>query len=259
MRNWWREFSELVLPAFCGGCDRAGTELCRACARALYGDGARRAGPVPEPPGLPPVYAAAPYQGAVRALLLAHKERGALPLAPFLGAALAGAVGAALEHHGGAPADRPVLLVPVPSAPRAVRARGQDAARRLARAAAAELRRAGVAARALPVLRQRREVADQAGLTAPLRRANLAGALAVADGGGRLLAAGRPVLVDDLVTTGASLAEAARAVRAAVTGDGDGGGAGQGESGRAGPGARRVPVVAAVVAAPAGALVINRN
>jgi hypothetical protein len=67
------------------------------------------------------------------------------------------------------------------------------------------------------VLRQRRAVADQSGLDARQRLANLAGALEVAAVGERLLAdGGRIVLVDDVMTTGASLAEAARAVRAAI-------------------------------------------
>ncbi|MFF0017963.1 ComF family protein [Streptomyces sp. NPDC005374] len=109
----------------------------------------------------------------------------------------------------------PVLLVPVPSARRAVRARGQDPARRIALAAAGELRRAGMPTRVVAVLRQRRGVADQSGLNSRQRLDNLAGALTVAPGGGGLLAQGLVVLVDDLMTTGASLAEAARAVREA--------------------------------------------
>jgi predicted amidophosphoribosyltransferase len=137
----------------------------------------------------------------------------------------------------------PLLLVPVPSARRAVRERGHDAARRIALAAAGELRRTGTEARALPVLRQWRAVADQSGLTARGRVANLAGALEVAAGGGRLLEGGRAVLVDDLMTTGASLVEAARALRAAA--------------GLRFPGSMQLS--AAVVAVPPLSFRMNRN
>ncbi|WP_374206838.1 ComF family protein [Streptomyces noursei] len=142
-------------------------------------------------------------------MLLAHKERGALRLAAPLGAVLAGAV------RGVGGGGGPLLLVPVPSARWAVAGRGHDPVRRIALAASAELRRRGLAVRVLAGLRQRRAVADQAGLDARQRLVNVAGALEVPGAVGGLLAGAPVLLADDLVTTGATLAEAARAVRAA--------------------------------------------
>ncbi|WP_406169821.1 ComF family protein [Streptomyces sp. NBC_00996] len=157
----------------------------------------------------------------------------------------------------------PVLLVPVPSSRRAVRARGHDPARRIALAAAGELRRTGSPARVLSVLVQRRAVADQSGLNSRQRLDNLAGALEVAAGGARLLAdGGWVVLVDDLMTTGASLTEAARAVQATEA-RAEGADvtevvrrmAGTGEVADTG----RDAICAAVVAAAPDAFEINRN
>ncbi|MEU5200020.1 ComF family protein [Streptomyces scabiei] len=267
MRGWWRDLMDLVLPAECGGCGRSRAVLCAECRAALTGAAPCRVRPVPEPSGLPAVHAAAPYEDAVRATLIAHKERGALALAGPLGTALAGAVRAAVRAGGGGP----VLLVPVPSARRAVRARGHDPARRIALAAAGELRRTGSPARVAGVLRQRRAVADQAGLDARRRLANLAGALEVAAGGTPLLDGGAIVLVDDLMTTGASLAEAARAVRTArdghaartgqfvARGKPEGAVRTRGVTGTTRGNGAEDRISAAVVAAPPDSFEINRN
>ncbi|WP_373413218.1 ComF family protein, partial [Streptomyces sp. NRRL B-24085] len=91
MRGWWQDLTDLMLPAECGGCGKPRTVLCTECRASLDGAAPSRVRPVPEPPGLPVVHAAARYADSVRAVLLAHKERGVLGLAGPLGTALAGA------------------------------------------------------------------------------------------------------------------------------------------------------------------------
>lgn len=193
---------DLVLPRSCSGCLLPGSLLCAGCRELLAGPAVGLVRPDPCPPGLPALSALLAYDGAVQRLLLSHKEKGRLLLTRPLGGALATA---ALVHG-----SAPMVLCPVPSSRRAVRERGHDHALRLARAAAASLRGRGVDAHAVALLAPARRVADQSSLSTAQRAANLAGAL-------RAVGAVRgPVLVvDDVVTTGATLVEAARALRAA--------------------------------------------
>jgi predicted amidophosphoribosyltransferase len=156
------------------------------------------------PDGLPPVTAAGAYADTLRAVLLAAKERNALGLLPLLGGRLAAAVARLVLDAGGIPS---LVLVPVPSASAQVAARGVDLTTSIARTAAARLRSAGLAVEVLRGLVLARRPEDQAGLTRIQRLANRAGAFR---------AVGPPpsgpvVVVDDIVTTGATLAEAVRA------------------------------------------------
>jgi predicted amidophosphoribosyltransferase len=96
-------------------------------------------------------------------------------------------------------------MVPVPSRPAAAGRRGGQHVQLLARRAAAALARAGVAAAVAPALRMGAGVRDSVGLAAAARRANLAGRVLARRAG--LPPAGTPVvLVDDVVTTGATAA-----------------------------------------------------
>ena len=210
-----RALADLVLPRVCAGCGVPGAVLCRRCRELLARP--RLAQPRRHPPGFPPTVAAAAYAGPVRPALLAFKEHGRAELAAPLGTALALAVAAVLQ---GLPAARagPVLLVPVPSSAAAVRRRGRDHLVELAEVAAAELRAAGVPAATVRLLGRTpgRRVRDSAGLDAAARQANQAGRYRVAAPRGGLPAGSRLVLVDDVVTSGATLTEAARALRAGL-------------------------------------------
>lgn len=203
--------AELALGSVCAGCERHPGSLCAECREVLRG----AARPVPLPAGaqMPAVAAVADYEGAARAAIIAHKEHGRLGLARPLGDTLAISVAAVLEDGCPRCGERPLRLVPVPSARRAVRRRGHDPLVRAARRAATVLRRVGHDCAVVPALRQVRAVADQAGLDAAARQANLESALEVRPAGRRLLGGRCVVLVDDIVTTGATLREAARALR----------------------------------------------
>lgn len=228
---------DLVLPPRCAGCGEPGSAVCRACTAELLREPAPRP-PDPRPPGLPECWSATVYDGAARRIILACKEQGRTALIPALGAGLAEVVAAALEawarrgrwdgaqtrlpQSGRMARARwgrgPIVLVPVPSAPAASRKRGHDPVRAIAAAAAERLRGLGLPIVSVPLLRQARRVADQAGLSSSRRAANLAGAFEAVPRRTGLLAEVRKrravvVLVDDIVTTGSTLAEAARALQ----------------------------------------------
>jgi predicted amidophosphoribosyltransferase len=197
---------DLLLPQLCAGCRRKTGLLCVTCQALLTENTPRPAWPAMVPRGLPRPWAAVSYEGPVRAIIVAHKERGRTPLAVPLGTALARAIRVAVTRPGAA-------VVPVPSSRAAVRKRGHDPTLRMAVAAVRELRASGTPVIGLEALRHRRRVSDQAGLSLAARASNLMGALAVVPG---VPVSGRPVvLVDDVITSGATLAEAARTLRSA--------------------------------------------
>jgi predicted amidophosphoribosyltransferase len=140
---------------------------------------------------------------------VAFKDRRVRGLAGPLGGLLAGAVRCLLDDVA-VPAGQPVWLVPVPARPAARRARGMDHVAVLAAAASAQLRGTGLPAHRVRLLRHVGASGDQRGLGRRARRDNVAGTL-VADSP----PAGLLVLVDDVTTTGATLGEAARALRQA--------------------------------------------
>ena len=205
--------ADLLLGGACAACGRPGRPLCPSCEATLPCD-PHIVWPTPTPPGLSLPMAAGDYAGPLKALVLAHKEHGVLALAAPLGDVLAVVVGGLLAET--APVVRwagGATVVPVPSRGAVVRRRGHDPMLRVARRAAARLRRSGVPVVVSRPLRARGRVRDQAGLSAAERAENLQGAFVCprpARPGDRPV-----VVVDDVLTTGATAREAQRAREAA--------------------------------------------
>lgn len=180
-----------VLPVSCGGCGAEDTALCERCA-ALLDDPRPRARTLA---GALAVHSAFDYEGEIASMLRAVKEQGRTGLARPLGGALRAVASSAWPER-----DGPVFAA-VPTSAAAMRRRGYRVTELL-------LRRSGLP----PVrgLHPVRRVADQRALGRTERERNVAGSLAASP-----LVAGRAVVVlDDVVTTGATLLEASRALRA---------------------------------------------
>ncbi len=194
--------ADFLLGAVCPGCGRPSRALCATCTAAIA--------PRPSVVRSRPVDVAASgeHTDMLRLAIVAWKEEGRTsllrPLAHLLATSVAEVVG---------DSTTPVVLVPVPTSRRSRLARGADVVDQLAGAAAVLLRGVGADVTVRQALRVARRTVDQSGLGARDRVRNLAGAFALRSDEG--LAHGTVVVVDDIVTTGATIAEAVRALTAA--------------------------------------------
>jgi ComF family protein len=206
MRELLRGLFDLVLPPICGRCGGAslcGEALCRRCDRALPRD----AGDAPPAPGLTACVAAVAYEGEALRWIRRFKypQPGISGLDP---AAMSAVRSFIREAAARAPGPSPQLLVPVPLHPRRLRSRGFNPAALLASAVARDI---GIPVDPTALIRVR-DTESQTGLDRAARRRNVRGAFRARR---RLSAPPRVWLVDDVVTTGSTLAEAARVLRRA--------------------------------------------
>jgi len=197
------------LGRVCADCEaRHGTwrARCDGCAQPLPAarSDARCGSCLREPPSWSRAVTALDYDHPWDRLLAALKFRDGLDLLPWFVQRLREAV----AHRG---ASRVDLLLPVPLASQRLAERGYNQAWEIAR-------RLGIAARA-QVLERVIDTPHQLSLPRERRAANVRGAFLVPPAAREALQGRRIALIDDVMTTGATLGEAARSLRAAGAAD----------------------------------------
>lgn len=183
----------LVLPISCAGCDAEDTALCEACAQELRPLPTLRNGEVP-------VWSGLDFSGVPARVIRALKQEGRTGLARDLAPALSAAVAEVAASLPLEQRDR-LVFVPVPTSRAAYRRRGYRVVELIARRAGLPTRR---------MLRAIRVTADQRELGIRARRANVAGAMAARPADGLHV-----IVLDDVITTGATVREAVRALEEA--------------------------------------------
>ncbi|AFA74506.1 hypothetical protein GPOL_c34940 [Gordonia polyisoprenivorans VH2] len=199
------EGADLVLPRTCGGCGRPGCDWCPDCAARIAD------APLELHPRVAidiPVWSVGRYRGPLRASIIAMKEHGRRDLVTPLGRALADTL-ITLARWGELPDAARLHLIPAPTRPLAARRRGGDPVTAIAGVAAGRL---GPRARVRPLLTTAMTTRDSSGLDARERRANLRGSVRIR--AGARCPPGAAILVDDVLTTGATAAESVRVCRA---------------------------------------------
>ncbi|MCX6448157.1 MAG: hypothetical protein NTV18_03315 [Actinobacteria bacterium] len=200
-----KSLAELIFPSRCIGCSQLGVSICSTCRKSWHSHIYHRNIKVLDKSY--PVISAIEYSPIASRVLLRAKEANQEAADQLLVSALSHSLRYFLKNFGFGD------LVPIPSRRSATRKRGRDFMQEISGSVAKN-----ESIKSLQILQHQRAVRDQSQLNSQQRSRNIAGAFStsfnlaeVRDSGN----IGPLIIVDDLVTTGATLAEAIRALRTA--------------------------------------------
>jgi predicted amidophosphoribosyltransferase len=200
-----KSLAELIFPSRCIGCSQLGISICSTCRKKwhphIYQRGLKVLGKTY------PVISAIRYSPIASRVLLSAKEANQIAADELLIKATAHSLRYFIRSYGSGD------LIPIPSRKSATRKRGRNFMQEITESVARE-----ESVKSLDILQHLRAVKDQSQLNSQQRSSNISGAFTTSiklpESGG--LGNIRPlIIVDDLVTTGATLVEAIRALRSA--------------------------------------------
>jgi hypothetical protein len=198
-----KSLAELVFPSRCIGCSQLGISICSICRKSWHPHIYHRSIKVLDRSY--PVISAIEYSPIASRVLLRAKEGNQLAADQLLVKAISHSLQYFLKNYGSGD------LVAIPSRKSATRKRGRDFMQVVTESVANI-----ETLQSIQILQHQRAVRDQSKLNLQQRNLNISGAFSATCNLAKLAGTGNTgplIIVDDLVTTGATLAEAIRALR----------------------------------------------
>ncbi|MFM9014970.1 MAG: ComF family protein [Candidatus Nanopelagicus sp.] len=193
-------FKELVYPKFCIVCSKKGFSICKFCLTPWSNK------PKISTIGKHNLFYLSDYNVDTSKVILLAKENGNTTAIDVISSALVESIKLLVIYQ---KVEVPLNIVTIPSAARAIRARGRDHVSELCENVIKKLKNISIAARSTPLLRVSKNVKDQSRLNRNQRLDNLENAYILQ---GLIPSEGAFILLDDLVATGSSILEGFRAL-----------------------------------------------
>ena len=191
---------ELIYPNICISCGKTGVKICLNCSKCWL------ANPNKSKVEDNYLFFVTKYDETTSPIILAAKESGNREAVKLIARSIASSISFAILNLGIA---QPVNLVTIPSQLSAIRRRGRDHINDLAQEVIIQLNQQNIDAICLPILKPIKKIKDQSDLNGLQRKENMSHAFIVKNSP---ISQSAVILIDDLVTTGASIQEGVRAL-----------------------------------------------
>ena len=191
---------ELIYPNICLCCGKTGVKICHNCSKYWL------ANPNKSKVENNCLFFVTTYDETTSPIILAAKESGNREAIKLIARSIASSISFAILNLGIA---QPINLVTIPSQLSAIRRRGRDHIKDLVQEVITQLHNQNIDANYLPILKPIKKIKDQSDLNGLQRKENMSQAFIVKSSP---ISQSAVILIDDLVTTGASIHEGVRAL-----------------------------------------------
>jgi predicted amidophosphoribosyltransferase len=191
---------ELIYPNICLCCGKTGAKVCHNCSKYWL------ANPNKSKVESNDLFFVTTYDESTSPIILAAKELGNREALKLIAISITSSICFAILNLGIA---QPINLVTIPSQLSAIRRRGRDHIKDLVQEVIIQLRHQNIDAIYLPILKPIKKIKDQSDLDGLQRKENMSHAFIVKSSP---ISQSAVILIDDLVTTGASIQEGVRAL-----------------------------------------------